>query len=434
MRVAQQLYEGVETDSSETVGLITYMRTDSVTVAKDAQTEARTFVKEHYGSEFLPKKPPSYKTKSKMAQEAHEAVRPTSVYRSPKKMRQFLKRDQYRLYRLIWERFVASQMAPAIYDTVSADIWAGREEQEATKRLYLFRATGSALRFAGFLTLYEESRPVDLPENVDIEHPVPKDLEQGSSVDMLRLLPEQHFTQPPPRFSEATLVKALEENGIGRPSTYASIITTIQNRSYVESEKRRLIPTETGRIVNDLLVEYFPNILSADFTARMEGELDSIAEGEPWVPVISSFYERFEANLEKADAAIPKLELKKEPDLVGRECELCGSPLVYREGRYGRFIGCSTFPKCRNTEQILAKIGVVCAHGGGEIIERRTRRGRIWYGCTRYPECEWTSWKKPIADQGDNCEGLIVQVNENKTDCVACGLKKKTGEAVKVVS
>ena len=434
MRVAQQLYEGVETDSSETVGLITYMRTDSVTVAKDAQTEARTFVKEHYGSEFLPTKPPFYKTKSKMAQEAHEAVRPTSVYRSPKKMRPFLKRDQYRLYRLIWERFVASQMAPAIYDTVSADIWAGREEQEATKRPYLFRATGSALRFAGFLTLYEESRPVDLPENVDIEHPVPNDLEQGSSVDMLRLLPEQHFTQPPPRFSEATLVKALEENGIGRPSTYASIITTIQNRSYVESEKRRLIPTETGRIVNDLLVEYFPNILSADFTARMEGELDSIAEGEPWVPVISSFYERFEANLEKADAAIPKLELKKEPDLVGRECELCGNPLVYREGRYGRFIGCSTFPKCRNTEQILAKIGVVCAHGGGEIIERRTRRGRIWYGCTRYPECEWTSWKKPIADQGDDCEGLIVQVNENKTDCVACGLKKKTGEAVKVVS
>jgi DNA topoisomerase-1 len=434
MRVAQQLYEGVETDSSERVGLITYMRTDSVTVAKDAQAEARTFVEEHYGSEYLPEKPPFYKTKSKSAQEAHEAIRPTSVYRSPKKMRQFLKRDQYRLYRLIWERFVASQMAPAIYDTVSANIWAGVEEQEVTKRPYLFRAAGSALRFAGFLTLYEESRPVDRPENVDIEHPVPNDLKKGESVDLLRLLPDQHFTQPPPRYSEATLVKALEENGIGRPSTYASIITTIQNRSYVEREKRRLIPTETGRIVNDLLVEYFPDILSADFTARMESELDSIADGGPWVPVISGFYDRFEADLAKADAAIPKLNLKKEPELVGRECPTCGNPLVYREGRYGRFIGCSTFPKCRYTEQILVKIGVVCPHGGGEIIERRTRRGRIWYGCTRYPECEWTSWKKPIADLDGSCEGLIVQVNKDKTDCVACGLKEKTGEFVKVVS
>ncbi len=216
---------------------------------------------------------------------------------------------------------------------------------------------------------------------------------------MLKLLPEQHFTQPPPRFSEATLVKALEENGIGRPSTYASIITTIQNRGYVDREKRRLIPTETGRIVNDMLVEYFPDILSADFTARMETDLDNIADGNPWVPVISDFYSRFEVDLAKADAALPKLDLKKEPELVGRDCPTCGSPLVYREGRYGRFIGCSTFPKCRFTEQILVKVGVVCPHGGGEIIERRTQKGRTWYGCTRYPECEWTSWKKPVPDQ-----------------------------------
>jgi DNA topoisomerase-1 len=433
MRVAQQLYEGVEIDSGGTVGLITYMRTDSVTVAKDAQTEARTFVEEHYGSKYLPKKPPFYKTKSKTAQEAHEAIRPTSVYRSPKKMRQFLKRDQYRLYRLIWERFVASQMAPAIYDTVTAKIWAGAEEQVAIKRPYLFRAAGSTLRFKGFLILYEESRPVDIPENVDLEHPVPSDLQRSEAVDMLRLLPDQHFTQPPPRYSEATLVKALEENGIGRPSTYASIITTIQNRAYVDREKRRLIPTETGRIVNDLLVEYFPDILSADFTARMESELDSIAGGDPWVPVIRSFYDRFETDLAKADAAIPKMNLKKEPELVGRECPTCGNPLVYREGRYGRFIGCSTFPKCRFTEQILVKIGVVCPHGGGEIIERRTRRGRVWYGCTRYPDCEWTSWKKPVADQAGNCDGLIVQANKNNTDCVTCGLKEKSGEPVEVV-
>ncbi len=430
MRVAQQLYEGVDIGRSEVVGLITYMRTDSVTVAKDAQNEARDFVQEHYGGEFLPKKPPVYKTKAKAAQEAHEAVRPTSVYRSPKKMRQYLKRDQYRLYRLIWERFVASQMAPAKYDTVSANIRAGAEDKPIKKRRYLFRATGSSLRFAGFLTLYEESRPEDLPENVDLEHPVPSDLEKGESVDMLRLLPEQHFTQAPPRYSEATLVKVLEENGIGRPSTYASIISTIQNRGYVEREKRRLIPTETGMIVNDLLVEYFPNILSADFTARMESELDGIADGEPWVPIISGFYEQFEVDLAKADAALPQLNLKKEPELVGRDCPTCGNPLVYREGRYGRFIGCSTFPTCRFTEQVLVKTGVVCSEGGGEIVERRTRKGRIWYGCSRYPDCEWTSWKMPVSDPEIPCDGVVVQVRKDSRECVACGLKKEVASEI----
>jgi len=434
MRFAQQLYEGVDTGSSETVGLITYMRTDSVSVAKEAQNEARAFVDEHYGNPYLPKKPPVYRTKAKAAQEAHEAVRPTSVYRSPKKMKQYLTRDQYRLYRLIWERFLASQMASAVYDTVLAEIWAGDEKQALTKRPYLFRATGSTLRFAGFLTLYEESRPQDAPDDIDATHPIPVDLVEGDPVDMLKLLPEQHFTQAPPRFSEATLVKALEENGIGRPSTYASIISTIQNRGYVDREKRRLMPTETGRIVNDMLVEYFPDILSADFTARMESDLDGIAEGDPWVPILSDFYKRFEDDLATADAALPKIDLKKEPELVGRECPTCGNPLVYREGRYGRFIGCSTFPKCRFTEQILVKVGVVCPHGGGEIVERRTRKGRTWYGCSLYPECEWTSWKKPTPTQDGNCDGLIVQVNKNSTDCVTCGLKEKVEEPAEISS
>jgi DNA topoisomerase I len=434
MRLAQQLYEGVDTGASETVGLITYMRTDSVTISKEAQNEARTFIDEHYGQPYLPKKPPFYRTKTKAAQEAHEAIRPTSVYRSPKKMKQYLSRDQYRLYRLIWERFLASQMASAVYDTVSANIWAGDENQAPKKRPYLFRATGSTLRFAGFLTLYEESRPQDAPDDIDAEHPVPVDLVHGEAVDMLQLLPEQHFTQPPPRFSEATLVKALEENGIGRPSTYASIISTIQNRGYVDSEKRRLIPTETGRIVNDMLVEYFPDILSADFTARMESDLDGIADGHPWVPIISDFYKQFEADLAKADKALPKIDLKKEPELVGRECPTCGEPLVYREGRYGRFIGCSTFPKCRYTEQILVKVGVVCPHGGGEIVERRTSKGRVWYGCTRYPECEWTSWKKPVPNQDGNCDGLIVQINNSTTKCVECGLKEKADQPEKMPS
>ena len=431
MRIAQQLYEGIDIGRGEPAGLITYMRTDSLTVSSESQREARQFIDEHYGPSFSPPEPPVYRTKSKAAQEAHEAVRPTSVYRSPKKMKEFLTKDQYRLYRLIWERFLASQMSPAVYDTVAADIWAGEQNVEPTERPYLFRATGSTLRFSGFLSLYEESRPEDRPDDIDLEHPVPSDLSYGEPLDMLRLLPEQHFTQPPPRFSEATLVKALEENGVGRPSTYASIISTIQGRGYVDRDKRRLMPTETGLLVNDLLVEYFPDILSVDFTARMEDDLDDIASGDPWVPVIQSFYDVFEVELQEADKAIPKVDLQKEVELVGRECPLCGNELVYREGRYGRFIGCSTFPKCRYTEQILVKTGVVCAVGGGEIVERKTKKGRVWYGCARYPECEWTSWKEPVPDDGRNCEGVVVQTNSDTTDCVSCGLKELQMEPAK---
>jgi DNA topoisomerase-1 len=309
------------------------------------------------------------------------------------------------------------------------DIWAGDEKVTAQKRPYLFRATGSVMTFAGFLALYEESRPEDRPD--DDQNQVPTDLAEGELLDLLRLLPEQHFTQPPPRYSEATLVKSLEEYGIGRPSTYASIISTIQNRGYVEQVDKRLQPTETGQIVNDLLVEHFPNILSVDFTARLEDELDKIAEGEPWVPVIGSFYGQFSENLEVANESIPKIDLKPEVELVGRKCPECGNDLVYREGRYGRFIGCTNFPKCRHTEQLLNKIGVTCPNGG-EMVERRTRRGRVFYGCSRYPDCEFSSWKKPLPDPDNSCHGLLVQLNGNETDCVACGLKQpvKDKEAV----
>ncbi|MAT96496.1 MAG: DNA topoisomerase I [Anaerolineaceae bacterium] len=422
MRIAQQLYEGIDLGGEEgAIGLITYMRTDSVSVSKEAETEARSYVGKRFGATYVPVKPPQYKTKSKTAQEAHEAVRPTSVQRVPKPIKEHLSRDQYRLYKLIWDRFVASQMAPARYDTVSVDIYAGDEKVATVKRPYLFRATGSVMTFAGFLALYEESRPEDRPD--DDQNQVPSDLTEGEMLDLLRLLPEQHFTQPPPRFSEATLVKSLEEYGIGRPSTYASIISTIQNRGYVDRVDKRLQPTETGQIVNDLLVEYFPNILSVDFTARLEDELDKIAEGEPWVPVIGSFYGQFSENLEVANESIPKIDLKPEVELVGRECPLCGNDLVYREGRYGRFIGCSNFPKCRHTEQLLIKVGVTCPNGG-EMVERRTRRGRVFYGCSRYPDCEFSSWKKPVPDPNNSCHGLLVQLNENETDCVACGLKE----------
>ncbi len=422
MRIAQQLYEGIDLEGSDgSVGLITYMRTDSVTVSKEAQAEARTYIGKRFGPQYVPVKPPEYKTKAKAAQEAHEAVRPTAVMREPKRIKEHLSRDQYRLYMLIWDRFVASQMSPARYDTVSADIWAGEQKVVAEKRPYLFRATGSTLEFAGFLALYEETRPEDRPD--DGENKVPSDLKQHENIDLLRLLPEQHFTQPPPRYSEATLVKDLEENGIGRPSTYASIISTIQQRGYVDREDRRLVPTETGQIVNDLLVEYFPDIVSVDFTARLEDELDKIAEGTPWVPVISSFYGQFVEKLEIADESIPKIDVQREQELVGRDCPLCGQPLVYREGRYGRFIGCSTFPKCRHTEQIVIVVAD-CPHGG-EIVERRTKRGRIFYGCSRYPDCEWRSWYKPVTGVDGSCDGVIVQVSEGKTECITCGLKEK---------
>lgn len=420
MRVAQQLYEGVDLDPKEgSVGLITYMRTDSVAVAETAQAEARRHIIAHFGEQYSPSKPPVYKTKSKTAQEAHEAVRPTSVERTPKKMKKYLTRDQYRLYQLIWERFVASQMAPAVYDTVSVDIMAGPKELEPLKRPYLFRASGSTLRFPGFLALYEESEPVDRPENGDSL--VPTDLEAGEELDLIRLLPSQSFTQPPPRFSEATLVKELEENGIGRPSTYASIISTILSRGYVEYEDKRLKPTEIGELVNDLLVQYFPDVMSVDFTARLEDELDEIAEGKAWVPVIDGFYHRFSDRLAAADKAIEKVDVRTEPEPVGRDCPKCGSPLVYREGRYGRFIGCSNFPECRHTEQILNKIGVRCPQDGGDLVEKRTRRGRIFYGCANYPECDWTSWKRPIAQPCRVCGGLLVMVGKKEAECTRCG-------------
>jgi DNA topoisomerase-1 len=428
MRIAQQLYEGADIGKEGSVGLITYMRTDSVNVSAEAQGEARQYITDKFGADYIPDKPPLYRTKAKAAQEAHEAIRPTSVLRTPKQVKPYLSRDQNRLYLLIWQRFVASQMSPALYDTVSADIWAGDEKIAVEKRPYLFRATGSTLRFPGFLALYEETEPEDRPEG---DEQVPSDLQTGEELDLLRLLPEQHFTQPPPRYSEATLVKVLEENGIGRPSTYASIISTIQQRGYVEQGKdKRLRPTEVGRVVNDLLVEYFPDVLSVDFTARLEGALDEIAEGKPWVPIVDSFYGRFAENLEIAHEKIPKVDLdeQKEVEFVGRDCPECGNPLVYREGRYGRFIGCSTFPKCRHTEQVLNKLGVKCPNDGGELVEKRTRRGKIFYGCANYPDCDWTSWKRPLPQTCRLCNGLLVQVDKNTAECTNCGERQPLKE------
>ena len=429
MSFAQKLYEGLELGDQGAVGLITYIRTDSVTVAKEAQQAAREFIAANYGTEYAPKETPVYKTKGKSAQEAHEAIRPTSLKNTPKLVKSYLTRDQFRLYKLIWDRFIASQMASAIYDTVRVDVKAGNARLKPADRRYDFRASGSTLRFSGFLVLYEEAKPGSNSEKGNDR--IPTDLVKNEDVDNLGLITEQHFTQPPPRFSEASLVSELDDNGIGRPSTYASIIGTILGRGYVDTEDRRLVPTEIGYIVTDLLVEYFPDVMSVDFTARMENDLDNISQGAPWIPVVDNFYQKFATRLEFADEAIEKIEVKKEMELVGRDCPLCGNPLVYREGRYGRFIGCSTFPKCRHTEQVIVKIGVKCpldGDKGGEVKELRNRRGRIYYGCTNYPECEWRSWKRPLPQPCPNCGQLLVKRNQNQVECTECGERYPAGQ------
>jgi len=420
MRIAQQLYEGIDLgDGDGAVGLITYMRTDSVNVAKVAQDEARSYIQAQYGKQYVPSRPPVYKGRAKAAQEAHEAVRPTSVERTPQGIKSHLSRDQLRLYRLIWNRFVASQMAPAVFDTIRADISAGEASDSPAKRPYTFRASGSTIRFAGFLALRKDLKDANgIQKN---EPGVPTDLVKGEDVDKMRLLPEQHFTQPPKRFSEASLVSELEDKGIGRPSTYASIISTIQARGYVERQQKRLAPTEIGELVNDMLVEYFPDVMSVDFTARLEAELDEIAGGKPWVPVIDGFYSRFSKRLEVADKAIEKVDVRSEPEPVGRDCPLCGNPLVFRNGRYGKFIGCSTFPTCRHTEQILDKIGVSCPQDGGDLVKRFTRKRKIFYSCSNYPDCDFTSWKRPLAEPCQHCGGLLVQVNNHSAECTKCG-------------
>ena len=415
MSIAQQLYEGIELDGEGTVGLITYMRTDSTNVSALAQNEARKFVAERFSNDLLPPEPPVYKTKSKSAQEAHEAIRPTSVWREPSKIASFLSRDQARLYTLVWQRFVASQMANAIYDTMSVVVSAGPTPAE---RPYQLRASGSRLRFKGFLTVYEEARDEDAAAETDEGVTLPE-LVNGEPLDLVKLLPEQHFTQPPPRYSEASLVRALEEYGIGRPSTYAPIITTIQQRGYVEKVDKRLFPTELGDIVNELLVEYFPGIINVQFTSQMEDDLDRIARGElEWVPVLNEFYGPFSKAVTHAEAHMPEVDVADQP--TGELCEKCGHPMVVKFGRYGKFEACSNFPECRNAKPHLVKLGIACPNCGGDLVERRTRKGRVFYGCANYPACEWSSWKRPLPNPCPNCQGMLVQKSRNWAQCLNC--------------
>ncbi len=407
MMLAQQLYEGIDIGKKEgTVGLITYMRTDSTRISDTAKTEATAYIETKYGKEYIATEAKQAK-KASNAQDAHEAIRPTSTMRAPEDLKAVLSRDQLRLYRLIWERFVASQMAPAILDTVAVDLQNGD---------VLFRANGSQVKFAGFMKLYIEGTDDQAEETTKL---LPE-MEIGDQVKSLEIEPKQHFTQPPPRYSEARLVKTMEELGIGRPSTYAPTLDTIQRRGYVVLDTKRFMPTELGEIVHQLVLEFFPDIINIEFTAKMEQDLDDIEEGSrQWVEIVDAFYKDFEVHVKHADEAMEKVVIKDEP--AGEDCELCGSPMVYKLGRYGKFMACSNFPDCRNTKAIMKPIGVKCPScETGEIVERKSKTKRLFYGCNQYPECEFVSWDKPISRPCPKCSALLVEKKIKKGVQIQC--------------
>lgn len=387
MMVAQQLYEGINIGSG-VQGLITYMRTDSTRISPVAQNEAATFITDRFGEKYS--KHGSRVRNTSGAQDAHEAIRPSSVFNTPDNIAKYLDKDQLKLYTLIWNRFVASQMTAAVFDTMSVKL-----EQNGVQ----FAANGSQVKFDGYLAIYNDS---------DKNKMLP-DMKKGDLVKCINTNPEQHFTQPPARFSEATLIKTLEENGVGRPSTYAPTIETIQKRYYVKLVSKRFEPTELGEIVNSLIVEFFPDIVNVKFTADMEAKLDDVEVGkEQWKKVIDEFYKPFEKEVSKAETEMEKIQIKDEP--AGFDCEVCGSPMVIKLGRYGKFYACSNFPDCRHTQAIVKEIGVECPKcHQGQIIERKTKRNRLFYGCNRYPDCDFTSWDKPVGRSCPKCGQYLVE-------------------------
>lgn len=440
MSIAQRLYEGIEITDEGSVGLITYMRTDSVRTADVAIEEVRKYIKDNFSPEHLPKTPNAYKTK-KSAQDAHEAIRPTSVMRSPEKIKKDLSPEQFKLYELIWRRFLSSQMTPAVSDVTSIDIKA---------KDYLFRATGSIMRFKGYLSVYDESKDVEEENGGELP-----DLEKGESLIADKVVPSQHFTEPPPRYNEASLIKELEERGIGRPSTYAPIISTVVDRGYVTREGKALKPTSLGVVTNSLLVKHFPVILDIEFTAKMEEELDEIEEGKiKWTKTLEEFYEPFSKSLEKANIEMKKVKMEEKTDEI---CEKCGKPMVVRQSRYGGFLACTGFPKCKNTRNLLKageemeeikevcpkcgspmqakrsrfglflactaypkckttlsvskKTGVKCPEQGcgGDIVERKSKRGRMFFSCSNYPKCKFAVWQKPLLENCPNCGAFLTE-------------------------
>ncbi|GIO96307.1 DNA topoisomerase 1 [Paenibacillus lautus] len=418
MSVAQQLYEGVELGKEGTVGLITYMRTDSTRLSGTAQEEAKEYITEKYGDPFVPESPRQYSKKAANAQDAHEAIRPTSVLRDPESVKPFMSRDQLRLYKLVWERFVASQMSSAVLDTLSVDITAGKT---------VFRATGSKVRFPGFMKVYVEGNDDGTTE----EDKYLPELHSGDILEKQDIEPKQHFTQPPPRYTEARLVRTLEELGIGRPSTYAPTLETIQKRGYVAIEEKKFMPTELGELVIEQMEQFFPEILNVEFTANMEEDLDHVEEGsEDWVKVLAEFYESFEKRLEVAEEEMKEIEI--EDEVSDEICEKCGKPLVYKLGRFGKFLACSGFPDCRNTKPIVKDIGVACPKcKEGHVVERRSKKGRVFFGCDRYPECDFVSWDKPSTKPCPNCSSLMVEKKSKqgiKLQCTSCDYSEMVEE------
>lgn len=426
MMIAQQLYEGVPIGEEGSVGLITYMRTDSTHVAGSAIAEARQFISSKYGKEYLPPHARVFRKKGRFAQEAHEAIRPTNVHREPDQLKAYLTSEQLKLYELIWKRMVASQMTPAVFDTINVDVHAAQPE---SKTIYLFKATSAICRFPGFMVLYIEGK--DESEDGQASAASIPVLVPGDDLNLLDLFSEQRFTQPPPRYTEATLIKALEQKGIGRPSTYATIISTIQERGYARKEKGRFVPEEIGMIVNDLLVEHFPQIVDLHFTAEMEKELDEIAQGDKnWVSVLQDFYIPFDAILQNASQSIAKRDLTK---LSDETCPLCGRPMVIKVGRFGKFLACSGYPDCKKTMPFLVRVGIRCPRcHQGELIERISKKKLRFYGCSRYPDCDFTISRKPISQPCPQCGKLLVESRGEWAVCMDCKHKVKIDELEKV--
>lgn len=410
MQTAQQLYEGVKVEGG-IIGLITYMRTDSTRISQEAQAEAKEYILDKYGADYIPSKPNVFASKQK-SQDAHEAIRPTSLERTPASVRAFLNLRQYKLYKLIYERFLASQMSAALFDATTIEVTAGD---------CLFRASGEVMRFAGFMQVYVEGRDESTAKE---EEGILAPVKENQILALKALNPKQHFTQPQPRYNEASLVKTLEELGIGRPSTYAPIIDTILARGYVVREEKQFYPTELGEIVVNLLKEYFKDIIDVEFTAGMEQQLDAVEEGEmKWNDVLARFYGPFAETLAHAEEVMAKITI--EPEESDENCEKCGKVMVYRMGRYGSFLACSGFPECRNTKPIVKKTDVVCLHCGGQIVQRKSRSGRIFYGCDKYPECKYVSWDLPIDQACEHCgTQLSARTAKSGSEQIICPNKE----------
>ncbi|NLE09716.1 MAG: type I DNA topoisomerase [Dehalococcoidales bacterium] len=420
MALAQQLYEGLPIGSEGSAGLITYMRTDSTRIARSAVAEAREYIEKKYGEDYLPPHARSFSRTVKGAQEAHEAIRPTRIMREPAAIKQFLNNNQYKLYELIWKRTVASQMAAAVNDNTTVDIDA---LNKTVKKHYLLRVSDSVNVFPGFTVLYIEQKDEEEEEKLTSLPP----MKSGDNLDLINLFPEQHFTQPPSRFTEATLIKILEQNGIGRPSTYAPTLSTIQEREYVKKTGNFFIPTELGILVNDMVSEHFPEIVDIQFTAKMEDELDDIADDKrDWVKVIEEFYTPFAKSLEKAAETMEKVKLPDEE--TSEICPKCGKPMVVKTGRFGKFLACSGYPDCKTTKSYQVKTGVECPECGSEIIEKVNKKKKKFYGCSNYPKCTFATNFKPLPQKCSKCGGLMTVYRQKLARCIKCGNRDKLQE------